>query len=213
MTPGVEEGLAGCFPGAESVSRETTERLRLHLDLVRKWNPAINLVARSTLDEGWTRHTRDSAQVLGLAPDSPRLWVDLGSGGGFPGLVIAILLAELVPACIVRLVESDRRKATFLREAARNCGVSVDVITERAESLVPCQADVLSARALAPLTDLCGLAHRHLAAGGRAIFLKGRVHAAELDAAAHRWTFTSSVRASITDPAAAVVALESLRHV
>lgn len=213
MTPQAAEDLAGCFAGAETVSRETVGRLRVHLDMVRKWNQAINLVSRSTQADGWTRHTRDSAQVLALASESPGLWVDFGTGGGFPGLVVAILLAERAPACRVRLVESDLRKATFLREAARTCGISVDVVTERAESLSPAKADVVSARALAPLSDLCALAHRHLAPGGRAIFLKGREHLAELDLASQQWAFTSIVRPSITDPTAAVVALESPRHV
>ncbi|QYZ72017.1 16S rRNA (guanine(527)-N(7))-methyltransferase RsmG [Neotabrizicola shimadae] len=208
-----EYDLAGCFPGAESVSRETIEKLRRHLELVGKWNPAINLVARSTLPEGWSRHVRDSAQILALAPESPRLWLDLGSGGGFPGLVVAILLAERAPGCRLRLVESDLRKATFLREAARSCGIAADVVTDRAESLAPAKADVVSARALAPLADLCALAHRHLVPEGRAIFLKGREHLAELDLASLQWAFTSTLRPSITDPAAAVVALESLRHV
>lgn len=205
--------LLGCFPAAEDVSRETLARLELLLELVRKWNPAINLVARSTLDDGWSRHVRDSAQVLALAPDTPRQWVDFGSGGGFPGLVVAILLAERAPPCRVTLVESDRRKATFLREAARAIGVSVDVLTERAETLGPLQADVVSARALAPLSELCALAWRHLAPNGRAIFLKGRDHQVERDAAKRIWAFTSTARQSITDPTAAVVALESLRHV
>ena len=208
-----EYDLAGCFPGAESVSRETIEKLRRHLELVGKWNPAINLVARSTLPEGWSRHVRDSAQVLALAPESPSLWLDLGSGGGFPGIVVAILLAERAPDCHLRLVESDLRKATFLREAARNCGISVDVVTERAESLAPARADVVTARALAPLTDLCALAQRHLVPEGRAIFLKGREHLAELDLASKQWVFTSTVLPSITDPNAALVALETLRHV
>jgi 16S rRNA (guanine527-N7)-methyltransferase len=207
------EDLAGCFPGAETVSRETVERLRLHLSLVRKWNPAINLVARSTLDDGWSRHVRDSAQVLALAPERPSHWIDLGAGAGFPGLVVAILLAESTPSCRMTLVESDLRKATFLREAARTTGLHVTVLTDRAETLAPQQADVVSARALAPLTDLCALAQRHLAPHGRAIFLKGRDHAAELDAAGRSWAFTSIVRHSITDPTAAVVALESLCHV
>lgn len=213
MTGVPAEDLAGCFPGAETVSRETVERLRLHLTLVRKWNLSINLVARSTLSDGWSRHVRDSAQVLALATEPPRHWVDLGSGGGFPGLVVAILLAERAPTCRITLVESDQRKAAFLREAARITGLEVAVLTDRAENLAPQRADVVSARALAPLSDLCALAQRHLAPDGRAIFLKGRDHAAELDAAGRFWAFTPTVRPSITDPTAAVVALESLRHV
>lgn len=205
--------LTGCFPGAENVSRETLNRLAQHLDLVGKWNPAINLVARSTLDNGWSRHVRDSAQIMALAPEGPHHWVDFGSGGGFPGLVVAILLAERSPSCRVTLLESDRRKATFLREAARALALPVEVLAERAETLAPQHADVVSARALAPLSDLCALAHRHLVPGGRAIFLKGRGHQAERDAARQRWGFTLTARQSITDPTAAVVALESLRHV
>lgn len=213
MSAAEEAGLDGCFPGSDRVSRETLERLRRHIDLLHKWNPTVNLVARGTLAEAWTRHVRDSAQALALAPDSPVHWLDLGSGGGFPGLVAAILLRELAPTCQVTLVESDGRKAAFLREAARVCDTNAQILIGRAETLAPQTADVVSARALAPLTDLCALAVRHLVPEGRAILLKGREHAAELQTARQQWAFTSTVRPSITDPAAAVVVLESLRHV
>lgn len=212
MTAVSYQDLAGCFPGGESVSRGTLDRLQALLDLVRKWTTTVNLVARSTLDDGWVRHVRDSAQIFALAPPQPRLWVDLGSGGGFPGLVVAILLAERTPACQVRLVESDKRKAAFLREAGRLCEAHVTVLCERAETLPAQAADVVSARALAPLPDLCALAARHLHPDGRALFLKGRGYAGELAAAAIDWQFSATTRPSITDPDAAVVALDSLRR-
>ena len=118
-----------------AVSRETLDRLEALEALLKKWNPAINLVAKSTLGSAWDRHILDSAQLYTLAPPKVAHWADLGSGGGFPGLVIAALSHELDPDRRVTLVESDRRKATFLREAARQLGLSAEIRDERIESL------------------------------------------------------------------------------
>lgn len=157
--------------------------------LVEKWTRTINLVARSTLPELWVRHVEDSARLMLAVPQGPAVWADLGSGGGFPGLVVAVLLADRGDATKVVLVESDQRKAAFLREAARQLGLAVDVRAERAEHLAPLGAGVVSARALAPLGVLCGLAHRHLAPGGVALFPKGEAHVAECSAAREFWRF------------------------
>jgi 16S rRNA (guanine527-N7)-methyltransferase len=168
------------FSAEVDVSRETLDRLIAYHDLLHKWGARINLVARGTLDDAWTRHFLDSAQLLGLAPPDARLWCDLGSGAGFPGLVIAIIAAETRPALRVRLIESDQRKSEFLRTALRTTGISADVVAERIESAAPCGADVLSARALAPLPDLLVMAERHLAPGGICLFPKGARHADEV---------------------------------
>ena len=184
---------------ALDVSRETAGRLDLLVAHLARWNAAINLVGRSTLGEVWTRHILDSAQLLDLAPDGVRTWADLGSGAGFPGLVIAILAAERLRDLHVTLVEADRRKAEFLRSTARLCGVEITVHADRIDAVPPLRADVVSARALAPLTDLLGFAARHLRPGGAALFSKGAGHEAEIAAALERWRFSVQKHRSRTD--------------
>lgn len=180
---------AVAFGDGVDVSRETLDRLSAYHDLLRKWGARINLVARGTLDEAWTRHFLDSAQLLDLAPPEARLWCDLGSGAGFPGLVVAIIAAETRPAIRVRLIEADLRKAEFLRTVIRTTGISADVVAERIESAAPCGAEVLSARALAPLADLLVMAERHLAPGGTCLFPKGARYAQEVAEALESFTF------------------------
>ena len=196
-----------------AVSRETLDRLEALEALLKKWNPTINLVAKSTLGSAWERHIIDSAQLYALAPPKVDHWADLGSGGGFPGLVIAILAHELDPARRVTLVESDRRKATFLREAARQLGIAVGVCDERIEATAPLHADVLSARALSALSALCAFSARHLSSDGLALFPKGANHRAEVEEAGRDWHFDVTVHPSDTDPAAVVLAMKAITHV
>ena len=196
-----------------NVSRETLERLRRLMALVAKWNPAINLIARSTLDQGWTRHILDSAQVFFLAPKGARHWVDLGSGGGFPGLVVATMAQDSAAELRFTLVESDQRKATFLREAARELELTIKVIAGRSENLPALGADVLSARAFAPLDQLCAHGLRHLAPDGTGLFMKGGNFAAELASARRMWRFDVAAHASKTDPAAFILELKAIAHV
>lgn len=198
------------FAEATGVSRETLGRLSVYERLIAQWNPAINLVSRSSLADFWGRHALDSAQLLRLAPPDVRTWLDLGSGGGFPGLVVAILAAEQRPDLRVTLVESDQRKAAFLRTVARETGTAVTVIAERAELVPPAGADVVSARALAPLDRLLPLAERHLAASGVAIFPKGAAWQAEVNTALANWRFNLQNHASLTDPQGAVLVLEGI---
>lgn len=193
-----------------NVSRETMARLETYAALLKKWNPAINLVAKSTLDDLWERHFEDSAQVFDLCPDGASAWVDLGSGGGFPGMVVAILAAEARPALKVTLVESDQRKATFLRTVARDCGVMVNVQAVRAETLAQQGADVVSARALAPLADLLAHADRHLRPGGSALLQKGAQAEAEIAEALASWRFTVQRTPSKTDPRAVILMIGEL---
>jgi 16S rRNA (guanine527-N7)-methyltransferase len=177
------------FTAEVDVSRETLERLTVYHGLLLKWGSRINLVARGTLDEAWTRHFLDSAQLIELAPTTARRWCDLGSGAGFPGLVVAILAAETRPDLRVCLIESDQRKAEFLRAVVRATRVGADVIAERIETAAPCGADVLSARALASLSDLLPMAERHLASGGICLFPKGARYADEVAEALETFTF------------------------
>ncbi|MEI2804460.1 16S rRNA (guanine(527)-N(7))-methyltransferase RsmG [Albidovulum sp.] len=191
--------------GWANVSRETIDRLEQYESLLRKWNPRINLVSQGSLDALWTRHFADSAQIFHLAPPSASQWADLGSGGGFPGLVIAILAAEARPMLRLTLVESDQRKAAFLATAAHALGVSVDILARRIEALAPLRADVVSARGLAPLDTLLGYAERHLAPGGVALFPKGATVGAELDRALEHWRFCYQKEPSTTDPQGVVL--------
>lgn len=196
------------------VSRETFDRLSALNALLQKWNPAINLVAKSTVADAWTRHIVDSAQLYRLAPSQVGHWADLGSGGGFPGLVIAILAHEMDPQRRVTLVESDQRKATFLRQAARELALTnVTVLSDRIEAVLPLSADVLSARALSSLPQLCVFALRHLSATGLALFPKGAQHRAEIAEAEQNWRFDLSIFPSDTDPSAVVLAMKAIQHV
>ncbi|WP_102223927.1 16S rRNA (guanine(527)-N(7))-methyltransferase RsmG [Acidimangrovimonas sediminis] len=201
------------FLAARDVSRETLGRLTTYAALLEKWNPAINLVARSTLGDLWSRHFLDSTQVFDLRPAETGRWVDLGSGGGFPGLVLAILAADEAPDLRVILVESDQRKATFLRTAARETGVTVEVHASRIEDLAPLDADVVSARALAPLSPLLGLATPHLKAGGRGLFPKGATHDREIAEALASWSFEVQKYPSRTDPDSVILSIGDLHHV
>lgn len=205
-------GMQGVLPVGLDVSRETSGRLQGYLDLVAKWNPHINLVAPGTLADGWNRHIADSLQLWGLGALPSGRWLDLGSGGGFPGMVIAILAQELAPGLKVTLVDSDVRKCVFLREVARSLHLSVEVVTVRIEAMPPAGADVVSARALAPLTDLIGFARRHMKPEGRALFLKGRNHQEELEVARKNWDFDCEAFPSQTDREAVILSIRNIRH-
>jgi 16S rRNA (guanine527-N7)-methyltransferase len=238
------DDLAAAF----HVSPETVERLAIYEKLLRRWQKAVNLVAPSTLEAVWHRHFADSAQLLALAPPETRSWIDLGSGGGFPGLVIAILLGDValttgVPSLLVgegqgggdgrtsavvapptpnpspqgggesrqaprvTLIESDTRKAAFLREVARHtaipAGVAVDILSIRAESArlkvnAPLPR-VICARALAPLEQLLELAAPLSPPGTTALFCKGKGVAGELQEARKTWNFDVALVPSLTD--------------
>lgn len=197
---------------ALGLSPAAIEKLRLFQSLVEKWNPRINLVAKSTLPEVWTRHIVDSA-VLCQDVEPGKIWADFGSGGGFPGLVIAVWAQDRGAETRVILVESDLRKATFLREAARQMDLSVDVRSERIESLAPLGADVISARALASLGDLCQLSAPHLAANGRCLFPKGERFAEEIAAARQSWQFDLETRENPSHKGSALLILRNLHRV
>lgn len=199
------------IPGG--VSRETTEKLLQHRELVRKWTRHINLVAQATLDDYHERHLLDSAQLFVLRPPAGKHWVDLGSGGGFPGLVVAIIAQEHAPELRFTLIESDQRKAAFLTTAARELGVEPQIIAERAEE-APCQgADIVSARALAPLDRLLPMVAPHLAQHGRALLPKGANADAELAAALEYWRFDLQKIQSTTNPHATLLSIGDLQRV
>jgi 16S rRNA (guanine527-N7)-methyltransferase len=172
----------------------------------------MNLVGPSALSAVWTRHVADSLQLLSLAPDA-RVWVDLGSGAGFPGLVIACALADRSDA-VAHLVESNRKKAGFLREAARVSGAAASVHHCRAEQFVEewqGEIDIVTARALAPLPKLLLLAEPLLRKGAQALFLKGQDVEAELTESAKYWIMDVTSVISRSDPDGRVVHIRSAR--
>ena len=198
---------------APQISALATERLRIFVGLLAKWNAAINLVSSASLAEVWTRHVADSAQVLDVAPIRRARWLDMGSGAGFPGIVIALITADTPNPVEMTLVESDRRKAAFLSTVSRETGVPMIIQAARIEAVAPQNADTVSARALAPLVRLCSFAERHLAPHGAALFLKGGHYDAEIAEARRTWSFALDIRRSSTDPAGVVLIMKDLRRV
>lgn len=218
---------SAAFSSAFGVSRETLARLNLYESLLKEWQKHINLVAPATLAEIWHRHFADSAQLVQLVPDTAQTIVDLGSGAGFPGLVLAIMLAE-EPLAGPRpgggansssgrrivLIESDRRKAAFLREVARQTRVAVEILSiriEKPETHVRVgQADVVSARALAPLSQLLDWAAPLFGPETTGLFLKGQNARAEVEAAQAKWAFDVSFVPSVTAEDASIVVVRRL---
>ena len=199
--------------GLIGVSRETAERLATLVDELRRWQSVKNLVGRGTLDRIWTRHIADSAQLLEQAPGA-RTWLDLGSGAGFPGLVLAILLRD-EPGAEVHLVESNGRKCAFLRHATRLTGAAAVVHEARLETVVPKftgKVDVVTARALAPLADLIAWTRPLLQNGAVGLFPKGREAEAELTEAAESLTFAAQVKPSRTSSNGRILRIEGLRE-
>ncbi|WBU60027.1 16S rRNA (guanine(527)-N(7))-methyltransferase RsmG [Paracoccus albus] len=192
-----------------NVSRETTELFQVYADLIRKWNPTINLVAPATISDLYNRHIADSAQIFQLSRPKMGTWLDLGSGGGLPGIVLAIL-ARNIPLAII-LAESDKRKAAFLSTVKRELGLNkLSVKNTRIETLDPGKYDFVSARALAALDKLMPTLHRQLALDGEAWLMKGRSWKAEVEAARKGWSFELDSFQSATDPEAAVLKLRNI---
>lgn len=196
----------------QSVSRETLTRLEAYAALLLRWSAAVNLVSRNTLTDVWHRHIADSAQLWSLSPISEGRWLDLGSGAGFPGLVVAILAQGAGSGAVVTLVESDQRKAAFLRAAATETATPVTICAERVEALVPQAADVVSARALAALPQLLEWTYRHRKSGGTALFPKGRKVHNEIDAARNAWLFNLTEHQSLTDPEGSILEIGALQR-
>lgn len=199
-----------CALALTPVSRETAARLDRFVELLSEWRQRINLIGPSTEPKVWTRHIADSLQLLALAPDA-RIWVDLGSGAGFPGLALACALAE-IPGARVHLVESNKKKAAFLREAVRVTGAPASVHAVRIEDFVGRFAepvDVVTARALAPLTDLLAAARPLLKKGAKALFPKGQDVGAELTEAAKYWNIQATSVPSRTEPKSRIIILDA----
>lgn len=193
------------------VSRETLEKLDAYVALLLKWQPIKNLVGPSTLPVIWSRHVLDSLQILEFLPDE-KIIVDLGSGAGFPGLVIAVMLANRPGAC-VHLVESNGRKAAFLREVIRTLNLPAEVHNcriEDAKAELPDHIDCVTARALAPLQELFEMQEKISKKPCKSIYLKGQDIDEELTQAAKYWSIDYKIVPSVTDPAGHVLLVDKI---
>lgn len=197
-------------PESLDVSRETFERLEIYVALLRKWSPRINLVSNSTLEDAWDRHIRDSLQVLRAAGNQSGTWVDLGTGGGFPGLVVALCQPQDTH---LTLIESDNRKATFLRTVLRETNTEAQVIAKRIEQAPAQDADIVSARALAPLPELLDLALCHLKPSGTALLPKGITWKNEIAAAQKSFSFQWESITSETQNGAVILRIGDIYRV
>jgi 16S rRNA (guanine527-N7)-methyltransferase len=199
--------------GIVSVSRETAERLERFVGLLTKWQAADNLVAVGTLPMVWRRHVADSAQLVSLFPET-RQWLDLGSGAGFPGLVTAILLAD-VPGARVHLVESNVRKCAFLRQAIRETGAAAEVHQGRIEAVLADWSEPIeriSARGLASLDRLFALSEPVLAAGAAGAFHKGQDYRREIEESAQAWDFDLVIYSSKTESRSAILDISNVKR-
>jgi 16S rRNA (guanine527-N7)-methyltransferase len=192
----------------QAVSRETYSALNAFAALLMRWNHTVNLISRQDEPHLWPRHIADSLQLVPLTPPGTQRGIDLGSGAGFPGLVLSI--ATGIP---FDLIEADLRKAAFLREAARTTGAPATVHPVRAETATVPPAPLVTARALAPLPDLLTLAAPLLAAGGTCLFLKGANAASELTAAAAEWHMRVERVPSQTAPHACILRISDIARV
>jgi 16S rRNA (guanine527-N7)-methyltransferase len=194
------------------VSRETAARLDRFAALLLDWHGRMNLIAASTVPVLWTRHIADSLQLLAIAP-AARKWADLGSGAGFPGLPIACALADQKSA-EVHLIESNKKKAGFLREAVRVTGAPAIVHAERVADFargLRGGLDVVTARAVAPLPELLSIAYPLLKSGAQGLFLKGQDVEAELTEATKCWSIQASFVPSRTDPKSRIVVIREAK--
>ena len=195
------------------VSRETLDALKYFEDLVVLWNPAINLISNSSVSDLWSRHIVDSAQLFLFTLPDEGLWLDVGSGGGFPGIVVSIVAKELAPSLQVVLVESDNRKCVFLRTVIRELGLSVKVINDRIENVKLDDVVYLSARALRNLNSLLFIVENNVSRETICVFPKGRSYKKELVESQKNWKFDLNLIDSNTSEDSKVIVLKGLERV
>ncbi|MDB3952669.1 16S rRNA (guanine(527)-N(7))-methyltransferase RsmG [Alphaproteobacteria bacterium] len=193
-----------------AVSRETVQKFELYLSLLKNWNKTINLVSKRSLVDPWRRHILDCAQLSPLIPPTTKRLTDLGSGAGLPGLMLAILRPEI--EC--ELVESDQRKAAFLREAARLLNCSITVHAKRIEDVIEKiqHAEVITARALSALEPLLKLIKPVLNEKKLCIFLKAEGINKEIETLSSDWKVTTRIQQSLSDPRGKIVVMEALNY-
>ena len=198
------------FKNRFNVSRETIESLQTYENLLKKWNPRINLVSRHTLDHIWERHFLDSAELLKHIPDTARKCVDFGSGGGFPGMILAILAKEKRTQLEFTCIEADIRKCAFLQAVARETKTELKIISRRIEQAPEQSCDVVSARALSSLTTLLRYSTHHLKQKGVCLFQKGKSWKEEVETARGSWQFDVESHPSATDEDAALLKISNV---
>ena len=193
-----------------NVSRETLNSFCEYESLLSKWNKKINLVSKNTLVDIWDRHFLDSGQIINHVDASGKIWVDVGSGAGFPGLVIALLLRDRKIDCDLILVEKNTKKVFFLNEVIRNLNLNVKVINNSINCIEPLNADILTARAFSELKDLIQIAHQHRKTQGICLFLKGENYRFELDKTLNYWFFDYDVVDSLSNPSGKIIRVKKI---
>ena len=191
-----------------NVSRETIESLQKYVKLLTLWNNRINLVSKNTVRDAWDRHVLDSAQLMSFLDNNAKKWIDLGTGAGFPGLVVAAIAKERSPHLSVSLVESDKRKCVFLNQAAEILEVNVEIYPERIEECLFLNADIVSARALAPIKQLLPYLAQIGNKRSKGLFLKGKNVYKELDDVKNISEFNIKISPSVVDVSGFVLEIE-----
>ena len=192
------------------VSRETLKGFCEYKTLLSKWNEKINLVSKNTLVDIWDRHFLDSGQIIKHVEASGKRWVDVGSGAGFPGLVVALLLRDRKIDCNLVLVEKNQKKVLFLNEVIRKLNLNVKVVNDNIYTLEPLNADILTARAFSELNNLMEIAFRHRKKEGICLFLKGENYRIELDKTLNNWFFDYDIIGSITSSSGKIIRVKEM---
>ena len=193
-----------------NVSRETLKGFYEYKTLLSKWNEKINLVSKNTLVDIWERHFLDSGQIIKHVEASGKRWVDVGSGAGFPGLVVALLLRDRNVDCDLVLVEKNPKKGFFLKEVIRKLNLSVEVISDNIYTLEPLNADILTARAFSELNKLIEIAFRHRKKEGICLFFKGENYRIELDKTLNNWFFDYDIIGSLTSSSGKIIRVKKI---
>lgn len=193
-----------------NVSRETIHCLEIYKRELEYWQKSINLISSSTLTHIWKRHFEDSLQLLPYLPQKKRNLIDLGSGAGFPGLVLAISQPETLE---VTLIESDRKKCFFLENVSRETKTKVKILNSRIENLHGSCGDIITSRALAPLPQLLNYAHSYMKEDSMCLFLKGKGVDVEIEKAQKKWEFALEIFPSLTDSKASILKITQLRKI
>ncbi|MEM9641021.1 MAG: 16S rRNA (guanine(527)-N(7))-methyltransferase RsmG [Pseudomonadota bacterium] len=198
--------------GLFDVSRETVRRLEHYLAETRKWSAKINLISSSSQEDAWQRHIVDSAQLWRLCQKTSGTWLDLGSGGGFPALVNAVIALEQAPDLKFLCVESDGRKSVFLQKIIQTYGLNATVLNARIQDISPVSADIVSARAFSPLAQIFKVAFDHINSGTVFLLPKGRTYHDELTESQKGWSFEYEAVPSITNAESAVLVVKDLKR-
>ena len=198
------------FVKSLNVSRETLNGFYEYETLLSKWNEKINLVSKNTLVDIWERHFLDSGQIIKHVEASGKRWVDVGSGAGFPGLVVALLLRDRKIDCDLVLVEKNPKKGFFLNEVIRKLNLSVEVVNDNIDTLEPLNADILTARAFSELNNLIEIAFRHRKKEGICLFLKGENYRIELDKTLNYWFFDYDIVDSLSSSSGKIIRVKKI---